>query len=511
MVRTRFAPSPTGKMHIGGVRTALFAWLFAHKNKGEFFLRIEDTDQQRFDPEGLEAIIESLKWIGINWDEGVIDKNGKEKGDFGPYIQSKRLDIYKKYTNELIEKGIAYYCFCSPERLEDLRKEQEKNKQAPMYDRACLKLSSEEAKKKIEDGQPFVIRFKMPDKKYILEDIVYGKIEFDGKLIDDPVLLKSDGYPTYHFAHIVDDYLMKTTHIVRGEEWIASAPKHLALFEAFGWEAPQYAHLPVILGSDKKKLSKRHGSTKVSDFQEQGYLPEAIINYIAFLGWNPKTEQEIFSKEELIENFDLSKVNKAAPIFSYEKLDWFNGQYIKKMDLEELAERCAPFIENQKTKACPELIRGIKNLPAGRQCQKFIEKISDKEYIKKIVSIERERIKKLSDITENIDFFLFDKIDYSAEKLIWKKSNKEETIKNLETIQDILSEIPENDWTKENLEAKITPKAEKAGKGNMLWPMRYALTGADKSPTPFEVAWVLGKDKSIERIGEGIQKLKILL
>jgi len=505
MIRTRFAPSPTGKLHIGGIRTALFAWLFAKKNNGTFFLRIEDTDKERFDPEGVNAIINSLHWIGIDWNEGILDKDDNEKGEFGPYVQSKRLDLYKKHAEELIQSGRAYYCFCSPERLENLRKEQEENKQAPMYDRACLNLTEQEIKEKIKSGENYTVRFKIPHENSTnWEDLVYGKIEFENKLLDDPIILKSDGYPTYHFAHVVDDHLMQTSHIFRGEEWIASTPKHILMFEAFGWNIPWYVHLPLILGSDKKKLSKRHGGTKVSDFAEQGYLPEAVMNYIAFLGWSPKTTQELFSKEELIENFDLSKINKAAPIFSYEKLDWFNQQYIKKLSLEELAKRCEPFILRHPEERSDE---GSRYYSAEVKNQELLTPLN-KIYIQKIVSVERERMKKLTDITENIDFFLFENIDYPAEKLIWKKSDGEETKKNLEIIKNILEEIPEDEWTVEKLEEKIMPEAEKAGRGNMLWPMRYALTGAEKSPSPFEVAWVLGKEHSTQRIEKGIKKIE---
>lgn len=503
-IRTRFAPSPTGKMHIGGVRTAFFAWLFARHNNGVFFLRIDDTDQKRLDPEGLKVIIESLKWMEIDWDEGVIDKDGSEKGEFGPYIQSKRLDIYKKYADELIKKEFAYYCFCSPERLENLRKDQESAKQAPMYDRKCLELSKAEIEQKIASKESHTIRFKMPDKKIILNDIVFGRIEFEGKLTDDPIIIKSDGYPTYHFAHVIDDHLTKTTHIIRGEEWISSTPKHIAMFEAFGWEIPKYAHLSVIMGADKKKLSKRQGDTKISDFQEKGYLPEALMNFIVFLGWNPKTEQEIFTKKELIENFDLSKVNKANPVFSYEKLDWFNQQYIKNLDLDSLTEKCLPFISDYADRIEIFKKQGTRNKKQEEAEFKLLNQISDKNYIKKIISIERDRIKKLADITKNIDFFLFENIDYPAEMLIWRKSNKEDAKKNLEIVKNILSSIPEENFTVENLEAKIMQEAEKAGKGNMLWPMRVALTGAEKSPGPMEAAWVLGKEITISRIEKGI-------
>ncbi len=494
--KTRFAPSPTGKLHIGGVRTALFAWLFARQNNGKFYIRIEDTDKKRLDKEGIPMITESLSWLGIDWDEGINSK-GESIGEFGPYIQSQRLDIYKKHVQTLLDNGSAYYCFCDSERLETLRKKQEENKQPPMYDRKCLKLSEAEIQKKIDNGEKYVIRFRVPrDGKTILEDIVFGKIEFENNLLDDIVLMKSDGFPTYHFAHVIDDHLMRTSHVLRGEEWISSAPKHILLFKALGWESPYYAHLPLILGPDKKKLSKRHGSVKIPDFKEQGYLPEALINYIVFLGWNPKTTQEMFSMEELIENFDLSKINKTTPIFSYEKLDWFNAQYLKQLSLEDLTERCLPFIKNFMKN---EELR-IENRDA----------LDEKhEYIGRIVHVERERIKKLSDITENIDFFLFEKIDYPVQLLIWKNIAREKIKENLEKVLEIVKDIDEKSWTVENLEKQIMPKAEKAngGRGGMLWPTRVALTGVKKSPSPFEVAWVLGKEIAIKRLKNAINML----
>jgi len=493
-IKTRFAPSPTGKLHIGGVRTALFAWLFAQKNNGKFYIRIEDTDRERLDKEGIPMITESLSWLGIDWDEG-INSQGESIGEFGPYIQSQRLDIYKKHIQTLLDNGNAYYCFCDSERLDKLRSEQEENKQPPMYDRECLKLSETEIKEKIDNREKYVIRFKIPEnEKTILEDIVYGKIEFENNLLDDIVLIKSDGFPTYHFAHVVDDHLMQTSHVLRGEEWISSAPKHILLFKALGWEPPKYAHLPLILGPDKKKLSKRHGSTKIPDFKDQGYLPEALINYIAFLGWNPKTTQEMFSMEELIENFDLSKINKTAPIFSYEKLDWFNAEYLKRLSLSDLLERCLPFIDNYTKN---EELR-IKNYALD----------DEYKYISKIVHVERDRIKKLVDITDNIDFFLFEKIKYPVELLIWKDSTHEEIKNNLDQVIKIITDIDEQNWTVENLEKQIMPEAEKVGRGNMLWPMRVALTGTKKSPSPFEVAWVLGKKITLTRLENAINKLK---
>ena len=505
-IRTRFAPSPTGKLHIGGVRTALFAWLFAQKNNGKFYIRIEDTDRERLDKEGIPMITESLGWLGIDWDEG-INSQGESIGEFGPYIQSERLDIYKKHIQTLLDNGDAYYCFCSSERLEQLRKEQEENKQPPMYDRKCLKLSESEIKEKIDSGEKYVIRFKIPENgKTILEDLVYGKIEFENNLLDDIVLMKSDEFPTYHFAHAVDDHLMGTSHVLRGEEWISSTPKHILLFKAFGWETPQYVHLPLILGPDKKKLSKRHGSTKIPDFRDQGYLPEALINYIAFLGWNPKTTQEMFSLKELIDNFDLSKINKTAPIFSYEKLDWFNVQYLKRLSLDDLAERCLPFIKSYTKNQ--ELTR-LDSVDPRRRIKNSELENDERIYTEKIVTVERERIKKLADITDNIDFFLFEEIEYPVELLIWKDVTHEKIKNNLEKLLEIIEKIDEKNWTVENLEKQIMPKAEKAdgGRGGMLWPMRVALTGAKKSPSPFECAWVLGKQATIERLKNAINIL----
>ncbi|MDD5489513.1 MAG: glutamate--tRNA ligase, partial [Candidatus Moranbacteria bacterium] len=345
-VRVRFAPSPTGYLHIGGLRTALYNFLYARKNKGDYFLRIEDTDQKRLVPDAVLKLMESLEWAGIGHGEGVfVDEKGEifEKGGYGPYVQSKRLGLYQKYAHELVEKGKAYFCFCTPERLDTLRAVQEKAKLAPAYDKMCLKeVSLEEAKKRIAGGENYVIRFDIPETgETEFEDAVRGKVKFGHKNLDDFVILKSDGYPTYHLAHVVDDHLMKTTLVFRGEEWLPSTPKHILLFQAFGWEPPEYAHLCVILNkTTKRKLSKRDGDVSVEDFMKKGYLPEAVINFIALLGWNPKTEKELFTLEELIEEFDISKLNKSGAIFDTEKLDWMNGLYIRKKNSSELAELC---------------------------------------------------------------------------------------------------------------------------------------------------------------------------
>ena len=486
--RVRFAPSPTGYLHIGGLRTALYGFLFAKKYKGEYFLRIEDTDQKRLVPGSIEKLLESLKWAGIKHDEGVfVDEKGNivEKGEFGPYIQSKRLEIYQKYAHQLVKDGKAYYCFCSPERLNTLRAVQEKAKLAPAYDKLCLKTySREEAEEKVKAGEKYVIRFDVPETgETEFEDAVRGKTKFVNKNLDDFVLLKSDGYPTYHLAHIIDDHLMKTTLVIRGEEWLPSAPKHVLLFQAFGWAPPQYAHLSTILNKNtKKKLSKRDGDVSVDDFKDKGYLPEAVVNFIALLGWNPKTEKEIFTLSELAEEFDVAKLNKAGAIFDLEKLDWMNGLYIRKKNIKELVELCRPYLA------------------------KYEEKLSD-EYLEKIVSVERERMKKISDIAENIEFY-FDAPEYDPKILKWKDMSDDDLKKSLDKSLGILSGTEERSWDLENLKNRLMEAADPGSRGELLWPLRVALTGKKKSPSPWEVAWVIGKGESIKRISSAIELAK---
>lgn len=487
--RVRFAPSPTGYLHIGSLRTALYNFLYAKKYGGDFFIRIEDTDQKRIVPGAIERMLESLEWAGILPDEGVFaDKKGTitEKGEYGPYIQSKRLEIYKKYAYELVEKGKAYYCFCTPERLDSLRAAQEKAKLAPAYDKLCLKtVSLEEAKKRIKNGEKYVIRFDVPETgETEFEDIIRGKVKFSNKNLDDFVILKSDGYPTYHLAHVVDDHLMETSLIFRGEEWLPSAPKHILMFEAFGWEAPSYAHLNVILNKNtNRKLSKRDGDVSVEDFKKKGYLPEAVINFIALLGWNPKTEQEMFTLGELIEQFDENKLNKSGAIFDIKKLDWMNGNYIRKKDIRELADLCRDYIENY--------IKSLKNMPD--------KNLLNSEYYQKIAAVEKERMKKLSDITDNIDFYFFSP-DCPKDILKWKNMGDSETGKSLEKSNEILGEIKEKEWNLENIKEKLLSAADPKNRGELLWPLRVALTGKEKSPSPFEVAWAIGKEESIKRI-----------
>jgi glutamyl-tRNA synthetase len=519
--RVRFAPSPTGYVHIGSLRTALYDYLFAKKHGGDFVLRIEDTDQKRFVPGAVENLLNVMDTMGIVHDEGPsVRRQGTgnkeqgcresanypgivECGNFGPYIQSERLDLYKKYARQLVDEGKAYYCFCTPERLEEMRKEQAANKQMPKYDRHCLGLSKEEVEKNLADGVSHTVRFRIPDDVERIEftDLIRGDISVKTETLQDTVILKSDGYPTYHLAMAVDDHLMDITHVIRGEEWLPSTPLHLLLYRAFGWEAPEFAHLSLILNPDKSKLSKRQGDVAVEDYLKKGYLKEALVNFVALLGWNPGegSTQEVFSMEELVEKFDFSHVHKAGAVFDTKKLDWLNAQYIKKLSVDELYRLSLPFWERKEfyTNAAPER--------------------KSEEYVKKVLTIEQERLNRLDEAGENNRFF-FQDIEYDRELLRWKQNGDEETMAALRKSEEIFKNISEEEWTRENLSAKLmeaagerparnAPRIGAGGRGDLLWPLRVALTGAKQSPSPFEVAWVLGKEESLKRLGEALAKL----
>ena len=489
-IRTRFAPSPTGYVHLGSLRSALYEYLFAKKNNGIFFLRVEDTDQSREVVGAVENLLNVLKWAGIEPDEGVtLGNDGKvaEKGNFGPYTQSQRLEIYQKYARQLVDQDFAYYCFCSSERLEELRANQTAAKMPTRYDGRCRDLSKEEVKTRIDQGEKYVIRMKMPiSQEIIFTDLIRGQVKFNTKELDDQIILKADGFPTYHLAHVVDDHLMESTHIIRAEEWLPSTPKHILLFQYFGWEVPQYAHLPLILNTDKSKLSKRQGDVAVEDYQKNGYLPEALVNYVALLGWNPGTEQEIFSLTELVQNFSMEKVHKAGAIFDLKKLDWINGEYIKKLPLDKFIELAKPYLE------------------------KNIGPIATDLDLAKILKIEQERVLKLSEVGENIKFFFTAELSYDPQILIWKKSDKNTTANNLQLLANELSQETIGEWTRENLEIQLKNIVTNNSltNGEVLWPLRVALTGLEKSPTPFEVAEILGKDKSLERIRRATEALQ---
>jgi nondiscriminating glutamyl-tRNA synthetase len=473
-VRVRFAPSPTGELHIGGLKIALTCFLLAKKNNGTFILRIEDTDRKRYVEGAMERIVKSLEWAGIKIDEG-------------PYVQSERLDIYKKYVDQLVAEGKAYPCFCTSERLEEMRNQQMAEKKAPMYDRCCLSLSKEEIEEKMKSGAPYTVRFKIPEGKTEYEDLVFGKITVENYVLDDQVILKSDGFPTYHLAVVVDDALMEISHVVRGVEWLPSTPKHILLYKALNWEdkIPKFCHMPNILNKQHKKLSKREGSVSVEDFRKQGYPPEAIINFIALLGWNPKTEQEIFTMEELIEQFDISKMNRAGGVFDMDRLDWISAQHIKKMDENELYKRAIEFLKEKEF---------FQNAPAERKTE---------EYVKKVLSVEKERLSKFTEAGENNKFFFSDRFEIKKDDLRWKKMTDEEIKESLEDSLSMLNEIGEREWKKEIIENKLLEKAGE-NRGELLFPLRWALTGQKFSPTPFEVAWVLGREESLARIKRAI-------
>lgn len=472
MTKVRFAPSPTGYLHIGGLRTALYNYLFAKKNKAKFLLRIEDTDQSRYIAKADQQIIQTLQTFGINFDEG-------------PFYQSKRLDIYKKYVEQLIIKNKAYYCFCTKERLDEMRKTQQAEKRIPKYDRHCADLSLEEINKKIENKEPYVIRLKLPDNQDIVfKDGVYGEVKINTNDMDDQVLLKSDGYPTYHLAVIVDDHEMGITHIIRGEEWLPSTPKHILLYQMFNWKIPEFIHLPLLLNPDKSKLSKRQGDVAAEDFLNKGYLPEAILNYIAFLGWNPKTTKEIYSIKELIQDFDVAKINKAGAIFNIEKLNWFNAEYVRN-------------IVKEKGKRYEKLLEEIK---------KYFPSNLNKNKLENIFIVLSSRLNHLSELEESSKF-IFELPNYDPKILIFKKSDQEKAIKGLELIY---KELENNkDWGLEKLDQllKEIVNESKLNPGDVFWPLRVALSGLEKSPSPAEILWILEKEESLIRITKALKKL----
>ena len=482
--RLRFAPSPTGYLHVGSLRTALFNYLATKSMGGKLILRIEDTDEKRKVEGAQESLIKILSWVGIKFDEGP-----NIGGEFGPYVQTERKDIYEKHIKKLLEENKAYYCFCTPERLQKMREDQQANKKAPRYDRCCRDLSKDEIKKRLVGTgqcpvQKYVIRQKMPlDGEVVVHDELRGDIKFNASDLEDHVLIKSNGVPTYQFASVVDDYEMKISHIIRGEEWIPSFPKNILLYKAFGWTPPKFFHMPLTLNKEGGKLSKRQGDVAVEDYRDKGYLKEALINFCVLLGWHPKDDKELFTLKELEKEFKLEDMGTSPAIFDVEKLDYINGYYIRQMNLEKLVELCKPYLGEN-----------LKKTP---------------EFIKKVVATEQERLKKLSEIGELTKFFFVDKLEYDSKFLIWKKLSEKEVKNNLEQVLEQLEKIPEKNWTNDSIEDALISyiKAKEEKVGNFLWPMRVALTGRKASPGPFEVAEVLGKEESLKRVKQGIDKL----
>ena len=508
-IRTRIAPSPTGFLHIGTARTALFNYLFARKNQGSFILRIEDTDIERSDPRFEKDILESLKWLGIEWSEGP--DNG---GDYGPYRQSERLNIYADYLKKLLKEGKAYYCFCSEEELEDQRQYALSMGQPWHYNGKCAQLSTKETKKYLAEGKPSVVRFRTPARKVEFDDLIRGKLEFDSALIGDITIAKDLKTPLYNFAVVVDDFEMRISHVMRGEDHISNTPKQILIQEALNFPRPEYAHLPLILGPDRTKLSKRHGAVAIADYRTAGYLPETLVNFMAFLGWNPGTEREIYSMPSLILEFSLERIQKGGAIFNIKRLDFLNGFYIRQKSVEKLTELCLPyliesgFVEPQfKTGQYPPAYGGIEIT----QTYKISETGEDVglDFLKKIVAIYQERLKKLSEIIELTDFFFKKELGYNKELLKWGSMTDEEVRTSFDKLEKILSKIEPEDFTKENLEKILMPEAEKISpkkdRGYLLWPLRVALTGKQSSAGPFEIAEIIGKKMVLERIKEAKQ------
>jgi len=493
-IRLRFAPSPTGFLHIGSLRTVLFDYLVTKTLGGKLILRIEDTDQKREVEGAVKGLINILDWIGIKFDEGP-----HIGGEFGPYTQSERMEIYKEYTEVLLKKGAAYHCFCTAERLTKMREAQQARKLPPRYDRACRELSKEEVEKRIKAGEKFVIRQKMPlDGEVVVHDELRGDIKFAAIDLEDQVLIKSDGMPTYQFANVTDDHLMKISHVLRGDEWLSSFPKNILLYQAFDWEAPKFIHLPLTLNKEGGKLSKRQGDVAVEDYRAKGYLPEAILNFCVLQGWHPSAsakapkdkKDEILSLEQMVKYFDYKDMGTSPAIFDIEKLDYFNGYYIRQMSLEKLAKLCLPFMgENLK-------------LTKDNKKQSI-------DFIEKAIGLEQERLKKLSEIGESTRFLFMDELVYETKLLIWKKLDEKQVKENLQVIYDLLEKITASDWLKENIEKDIIDylKEKELKVGDYLWPTRVALTGLTASPGPFEVAEVLGKEGSLKRINQAMKKL----
>jgi len=495
-VRTRFAPSPTGFVHIGSFIPILYNYAFARKNKGKFILRFEDTDRKRYVEGAIEKAIETIHMYGIEYDEGP-----DIGGPYGPYIQSQKLDVYKKYAEYLVKDKKAYYCFCSEKRLKKLREAAISQKKQPMYDRHCLSLNESEVRKRIQRGDKYVIRLKVPKGKVIeYTDLIHGNVKISTDVIDDQVLLKSDGYPTYHLAVVVDDHEMKISHILRGAEWMSSTPKHIILYEAFGWEVPQIGHIPLLLDPEGGKLSKRKGSVAAHEFIEQGYLPEAVLNFLMLLGWSPKDDREFFTLREFVDRFSIEGINKSNPVFNRQKLLWYNKQYIMKLNTEQFLSR---FI-NWMNKYCSTNIK--------EEYKELIYKISsNKNLFKKIIPLLRERVSLFRDVLSMARPFFLEKVTYNISDFDTVKSAKStaECVKGLMLIK---KEFEKSEWKNHaDWERRIRGIADKIGwkHGDLFMLLRIAVLGSTISP-PLDLSMnIIGYKNSLKRISECIDWLKM--
>jgi len=478
-VRLRFAPSPTGYPHLGNIRTALFNWFFARHHGGKFILRIEDTDIVRKVEGAVEVILDSLRWLGLDWDEG-------------PYFQSQRLPIYHEIAHKLLEEGQAYLCYCSPERLETMRQEQAKRKQPPKYDRHCRDLTQQERTRLEATGITPVIRFKTPlEGETTFHDLIYGLITFKHDTLDDFVLLKSDGYPTYHLANIVDDHLMAISHVLRAEEWLSSTPRHVLLYQALNWQPPQFAHLPMILGPDRAKLSKRHGATNINEYQKQGYLPDAMINFLALLGWSLDDRTELLSKEELIKHFSLERVGKTAAIFNKDKLEWMNGVYLRKLSLGEFVQQAMPFLD--------------RDLPES------VKRPLDKSYVSQVLSLIQERAKTLAEVPQLASLFFLDELQYDTGLFLKGKMDAKSAAEAITIASRKLEKVAT--WDAATLEGILRPLATELnlGTGEFFGLLRVAVTGRTAAPPLFQTMAVLGKVKCLKRFDMALQLLSTWL
>lgn len=465
-VRVRFAPSPTGSLHIGSVRTTLYNYFFARQNGGKLILRIEDTDQDRLVPGAIDSIYDGLAWLGIRWDEGP-----REGGPHAPYIQSERLALYQRHAQELVDGGAAYFCFCSKERLASVRAQQAQRKEITRYDGLCRRIDPREATERAKT-EPHVVRQKVPDDGVVaLDDLVYGHIEWPLKSLEDQVLLKSDGFPTYHLAVVVDDHAMAITHIFRGEDWLPSTPKHLLIWRAFGWEIPPHAHVPNVLGPDGKKLAKRHGATKVEEFRAQGYLPAAMVNYLALIGWAPGTEEEIFSMDELVRRWRMDQVQRAGGKWDRVRLDWFNGVYIRKLSDDELL----------------------------REMEPFLAKHWDRALVHRAIPLIKERMRTLVEGRDMIAF-LFEDVEYERAVLVGKKRQPEEIERALS--QSAVALRYADPFTKPGIEQGLRAIADELGwkVRESTEPVRVAVTGKTEGPPLWESLELLGRERTLARI-----------
>ena len=478
-VRTRFAPSPTGFMHLGGVRTALYAYLFAKKHGGKFILRVEDTDQERLVEGATDVIYDTLRECGLNWDEGP-----DVGGPVGPYVQSERKDLYLPYAKQLIESGHAYYCFCTKEELNERRTAAEAKGEVFKYDKHCLHLSKDEIEQKLAAGLPYVIRMNAPTEgETAYHDLVFGDIAMPNDTLDDMVLIKADGMPTYNFANVIDDHLMGITHVMRGTEYLSSTPKYNLLYEAFGWDIPEYIHLPPVMRDSQHKLSKRDGDAYYSDYIDKGYLTEALINYLALVGWNPGDDREFFTLDELVEAFDIKGINRAPGIFDPEKLRWFNFEYIRKLPFEEYLKKVTPWFDQVLS--------------------------ADRFDYRRLAELMQDRTEYFGEVPAKVAF-LSEQPEYDNELFVNKKqkSSLESSLESLKMLEPILSSLP--DWTEATLHDTVIAAIAERGLKNatVLWPMRIAISGLLSTPGgAFEIAYLLGRDETLARLRKAIEKL----